>query len=144
MQLSPNNHRWQIGVIVGLLSASISASAGNMISKKTNLAGLFSKELAAHGNAEIVSQPDYCISKTRPLKVNQELSEMLAHSARSSNVFNMKTECEKVKGQGVNQFCRFYFHSAKKSEQWSIGFSFLGNPSTGEIDFNSLECFATP
>lgn len=144
MQLSQNNHRWQIGVFMALLSTSILANPDNSLQKQINSAGLFSKELAAHGNVDIANQPDYCLSKVRPLKINQELSEILAYSVRMSDNIKIKSDCTKVKGQSIDQFCRLYFFSSKKSEQWSIGFSFLGNPSTGEIDFNSLECFAAP
>ena len=139
-----NSPFFQVLVFVAVLLTSIFAFADTVAKKQVKLSGLFAKELSRHGNAEITNKPEYCTSKTRPLTVNQELSEILSYAMQFSEHVKAKSECMKVVGEDKYRFCRFYLHSANKTEQWSVGFTFLGNITDGEIKFDSLECFGTP
>ena len=129
-------------VILALASGPVFAD-GNSRKQEPDLSVLFIKELSKNGSREIRSRPDYCLSRVRPLTVSQELAEMLVYALQSSEYMKAKSECQKITGHERYQSCRFYLHSTSKKYQWSAGFNFLGNPVSGEIDFDSLECFST-
>ena len=108
-----------------------------------NLAGLFITELFKNGNFEIKNQPDECVSKARPLTLFKEFSELFILSVKESENIKINARCEKTKDAKSPYFCRLYFFSSNKNSEWSLGFNFIGNPDTGEIDLNSLVCFNT-
>lgn len=133
----------ELAFVVFALTSGLVFADGNSRKREPDLSVLFIKELSKNGGREIRSRPDFCLSKARPLTVNQELAEMLVYALQSSEYMTAKSECAKIVGDPRYQSCRFYLHSTSKKYQWSAGFSFLGNPANGEIDFDSLECFST-
>lgn len=139
-----NNNIFSSILFVVVLLISNSVLATSTAKKRINLSGLFANELSSHGSAEITSNPEYCISKIRPLTISQEVSEILSYAIQYSENLKARSECKKIKGDERKQFCRFYLYSPNNTEQWSIGFTFLGDILNGKIDLDSLECFGTP
>ena len=131
-------------VVVFLLVLPGIVYADGDAKQRGGLSGLFAKELSKNGSVEITSNPEYCASKKRPLLLSQEMAEILSQAIQYSERIKVKSECRRVAGESKYQDCRFYFHSPNKMEQWSMGFSFLGNPIDGEIKLDSIQCFATP
>lgn len=135
------------------LSAALLASAlafyGLVQAKGNSKEGInpsarFAEELSRKGSLEITSDLEACVSRQRPLLVNQEIAEIFALAARYSAHIRVKSECEAAAGEAKYKYCRLYLHSPSKAEQWSMGFSFLGDPLDGEIKMDSLRCFSTP
>jgi bisphosphoglycerate-dependent phosphoglycerate mutase len=112
--------------------------------QQDTLSGMFAKELSKNGAAEITTNQEYCSSNNRPLHINQEMTETLARALQYSEHIKVKSDCQKVATEKEYQFCRFYFYSPNKAEQWSAGFTFLGNPYDGTINVDSIQCFSTP
>lgn len=113
--------------------------------KSAVLSSSFAAELSRIGEAEIVQNPDFCTSKTRPLRVNQELSSMLSHALQQSERIRIGSECSRIAGEeGQLRFCRFFFSSPVKTVNWTTGLIFLADSRTGEINAQSVECFGTP
>jgi hypothetical protein len=145
MQNFLNSHLRKVVFFIVFLFISNFVFADTATTKQQiNLSGLFAKELSKHEDFEIKNKPEYCLSKARPLTMKQELSEMVLFAIQSSENMKSKSECNKVSGEDKYHFCRFYFHSDNKNEQWSVGFNFLGDIASGEIRFDTLECFGTP
>ena len=132
-----------MAIVVLALTSGLVFADGDSRKQEPDLSVRFIKELGKNGGREIRSKPDFCLSKVRPLTVSQELAEILVYALQSSEHMKAKSACAKIVGEQRYQSCRFYLHSTTKKYQWSAGFTFLGNPVSGEIDFDSLECFST-
>lgn len=137
---SPGGQRCVVGALLGLLVAgSVMAAVGN----DANPTGLFLKTLLNNADQPITNTPDNCLTKIRPVTVKAELGEMLFQASGEAKMMGVKSSCEKAGGAEPFQFCRLYFHSGSRKNAWSMGFTFLGRPENGEIQFESLSCFNT-
>jgi hypothetical protein len=108
------------------------------------LSASFAAELNRIGDGEIVQNPGYCTSKTRPLRVSQELSSILSRALKESEQVRVRSECSRIAGEQHLRFCRMYFFSPIKTVQWTMGLTFVADARSGEIDAQSIECFSTP
>lgn len=132
------------GMLLFLITFSCHVNAGGNAKQQVKLSGMFATDLSKNGEVEITTNQEYCSSNKRPLRLNQEMNEILAHAIQYSQRINIKSECQKVATEKEYQSCRFYFYSPNKNEQWSTGFTFLGNPNNGQIKIDSIQCFSTP
>jgi len=141
----PNSqHSFFLGTVFVCLLVTPCFVNANGASKQHALSEKFARELSKNGEVEITTNKEYCASSNRPLLLSQEMSEIVARAIQYSQHIKVQSECQKVATELEYQFCRFSFYSPNKSEQWSIGFTFLGNPDDGKIKIDSIQCFSTP
>lgn len=143
--MSSSQHRLRHATILAcLLVSPCLVHGGGDTAQQDALSARFAEELSKNGEVEITAHPEYCYSGNRSLHLNQEMTEVLARAIQYSTHIRVDSECEKVITEEEHQFCRFYFYSPNKSEQWTAGVSFLVNPNSGRIKVDSIQCFSTP
>lgn len=137
----------------GFISTVVSASlmllpclvnANDDARQYVELSAMFALELSKHGEIELTTNQEHCTSKIQPVHVNQEIAEILAKALEYSKTIKVKADCQKVPTEEDIQSCSFYFYSPNSVEQWTRGFTFLGNPNNGKINVDTIECFSTP
>lgn len=118
------------------------ACAGDRpIHTDSTLAGLFVQELFRNGNTALANAEE-CISKTRPLTVMQEFTDIFTMAVKDSVNIKVTAACKALEGKTLSD-CTLYFSSSHNRYQWSAGFHFLGNPGSGKIDPRTITCFST-
>lgn len=137
--------RPSIAILVLLAAAAIGpVASAKPSSAPAAVASRFAATLSSQGAAEITDNPDVCTSDRRPLRVADEMASMLARALEGAAELRLKAECERPVAGKDARTCRFFFFSPKKSEPWTVGLMFLGNPDEGSLKPESIRCFSTP
>lgn len=129
-------------VISACAVAKDSAQRSASLLHSPQLAGAFIKTLFANSSARIEDQS--CLSADKAATISSELAAILSKLATEKLAAKIGAECSKASGENGYQDCKLAFYSANKNIEWSLGFTFLGDPVNGKIRLETLGCFQTP
>jgi len=75
--------------------------------------------------------------------VGRELGAIFRPRVEAGQTLRVSASCEPGPSK-TRQFCTLSVSSDGGDSESSAGFTFLGNPQTGELDIGTIECFHTP